>query len=431
MQLTKPVDQKERAQILDILRGFALLGICLANAGYFSLYIFQKPDGLAALSTAPVDNWLKWVHYIFIDGKFYSLFSLLFGIGFAIIFFNKTSSGRSRITIFYRRLFFLMLFGLLHSFLIWDGDILFFYALSGALLPLFRNCSNRTLVALAAVLIFSPLLFDILKILTDGKWNISHPFFAIATAIDKQVGITEENISTWLIVHDSYSDLLKWNRSGFWWSWQMRLDSNRVAKVFAMFLIGLYVGRNRIYERLQENYSLLKQVQKWGFAVGIPAGFANAYFHFDGKSLPAPAGILDTLAYALNVAPLSLAFAATFCILYCRKENHSWMQWLQPVGSMALTNYIAQTLFGIGIYYGIGAGLGSRVGPAVFMPVAVAVFCIQVIYSKYWMKHFNYGPLEWVWRQLTYGKRLALKRSAISHPLKDPEIKAATKSVDV
>jgi uncharacterized protein len=107
------------------------------------------------------------------------------------------------------------------------------------------------------------------------------------------------------------------------------------------------------------------------------------------------------------------------------------MQWLQPVGSMALTNYIAQTLFGIGIYYGIGAGLGSRVGPAVYMPVAVAVFCIQVIYSKYWMKHFNYGLLEWMWRQLTYGKRLALKKSAISHSLKDPEIKAATKSVDV
>ncbi len=89
MQLPGPVEQKERAAILDILRGFALLGICIANAGYFSLYIFQTPDHLALLPTATVDTGLKYFKNIFITGKFYSLFSLLFGIGFAIIFFQK------------------------------------------------------------------------------------------------------------------------------------------------------------------------------------------------------------------------------------------------------------------------------------------------------------------------------------------------------
>ena len=126
---TLPVLTTQRADILDILRGFALLGICVANAGYFSLFIFQKPEQLALLPTSEADRWLKYFHYALIDGKFYSLFSLLFGIGFAIIFFQKKGATKEGLFFFYRRLFFLMLFGLAHGFLMWDGDILFFYAL--------------------------------------------------------------------------------------------------------------------------------------------------------------------------------------------------------------------------------------------------------------------------------------------------------------
>lgn len=411
-----PIQKGERAAILDAVRGFALLGICLANAGYFSLYIFQKPQDMSAYTTAAVDVWLKWVHYIFIDGKFYSIFSLLFGIGFAIIFFNKSNAGQSRLNIFYRRLFFLMVFGLVHSFLLWDGDILFFYAVVGAFLPLFRKAGNKTLIVLAIILILSPVLFDVIKVLTDGQWNLSRPLFAKATSMDKQVGITQDNISTWLIRNDRYAHLLDWNRSGFWWSWQLRVDSNRAVKVFAMFLIGLYIGRNRLYTQLNAHLPVLRQVQKWGFLIGIPAGFANAYFHLDDKVLPEPLGLADTIAYALNVAPLSLAYVATFCIWYCRNSNHPVLKWLQPVGSMALTNYMMQTVFGIAIYYGIGAGLGSGIGPSVFLPVAVAIFLVQTIYSHYWFRFFNYGPLEWIWRQLTYGKRLALVKTKAALP---------------
>jgi uncharacterized protein len=88
-------------------------------------------------------------------------------------------------------------------------------------------------------------------------------------------------------------------------------------------------------------------------------------------------------------------------------------QWLQPVGRMALTNYIAQTIFGIAIYYGIGFGFGSNIGPAYFMPIALCIFAVQVLYSRLWMRYFNYGPLEWLWRQLTYGKRLQLLKNPV------------------
>jgi uncharacterized protein len=406
-----PIHTNQRADILDVLRGFALSGICLANAGYFSLFIFQKPEQLALLPTAQADCWLKYFHYAFIDGKFYSLFSLLFGIGFAIIFYHKNGATKKGLFFFYRRLFFLMLFGLAHCFLLWDGDILFFYALSGALLPLFRNCSSKMLITLSVVLIFSPLLFDIIKVVSDGKWNISQLFYTLATGQDKKIGVSEDNLSTWLITHDSYKDVLSWNRSGFLWSWQLRLDSNRVPKILAMFLLGLSIGRTKIYEQLKENTELLRKVQLWCLCVGIPAGIAYAFFQADEKVLPAPAGLWDTIFYALNVAPLSIGYATTIALWYNKKVQG--FQWLQPVGRMALTNYIAQTIFGIAIYYGIGFGFGSNIGPAYFMPIALCIFAVQVLYSRLWMRYFNYGPLEWLWRQLTYGKRLQLLKNPV------------------
>jgi uncharacterized protein len=411
MQLTTPVQQQERAQILDILRGFALLGICIANAGYFSLYIFQKPEQLALLPTASIDTWLIHFQYAFIAGKFYSLFSLLFGIGFAIIFFQKNAGSKRGLYFFYRRLFILMLFGLIHSFLIWDGDILFFYALAGALLPLFRNSSDKALLTLFIGLLVSPVLADMLKVISGGKWNLSKPFFDIATNYDKKSGITEENIPTWLIVNDSYKDLLVWNRSGFWWGWQLRVDSNRQFNVLAMFLLGLYIGRRKIYSRLQEYKPLLRTVQHWSLGLGIPAGIAYAYFHADGKSLPALSGIWDTISYELNIATLSIGYAVTIALWYLKNNKNHLFKLLQPVGRMALTNYLAQTFFGISIYYGIGVGMGSNIGPSFYIPVAIGVFIIQVIYSNIWFRYFQYGPMEWIWRQLTYGKRLPITKT--------------------
>src|SRR6202008_1925254 len=120
----------------------------------------------------------------FLEGKFYSLFSLLFGIGFTIILYRNEAAGKNGLAIFYRRLVILLVFGVTHALLIWDGDILLLYALIGMFLPLFRNFSDRTIIILSILLIFSPLLFDLLKVLTDGKWNMSNPLLTKAIAVD-------------------------------------------------------------------------------------------------------------------------------------------------------------------------------------------------------------------------------------------------------
>ena len=167
-----PVKTSERFVILDALRGFALLGICMANFPEFSLYTFLLPETVAAMPTAVADRITRYLLYIFVDGKFYTLFSLLFGIGFSIIIRNAERKGANGFRIFYRRMGMLLLFGFLHLMFIWSGDILMLYALLGLLLPLFRRVSDKKLLGWA-------LCFLSLPIAMDGVCEMSHTNLAL------------------------------------------------------------------------------------------------------------------------------------------------------------------------------------------------------------------------------------------------------------
>jgi uncharacterized protein len=401
-----PVSPNERADILDILRGFALLGIGIANYAVFSLYIYQSPAAQKAFSTSAIDEWLQYITTALVEGKFYSLFSMLFGIGFSIILTRRQKDGNGLI-IFYRRLFVLLCFGLAHCFLVWDGDILFFYAVAGMLLPLFRNLGDRTLLALVLILLLSPLVFDVIKVITHGKWNIANPVLKVVEATDKQYAILPSNYSTWLITHNSYSDLLKWNHSGFLWGWQLRLDSNRVLKVLAMFLLGYYIGRKQLAQYRQ----LLKKIQRWGFLIGLPAGIALAYFQQDPVRLPKAGGLLDTVSYTLNVVPLCLAYASTIALTWMHTKQSLLLRMMAPAGRMGLTNYLMQSFFAVLFFYGIGLGYGGTMGPSSYLFVFVLFYCFQLLYSNWWFIYFQYGPFEWIWRQLTYWKRLPILKT--------------------
>lgn len=404
-----PIQQHERSDILDCLRGFALLGIFMANCAVFSMYVFLPQEQMKAMPTALPDLILTYFHFIWIDGKFYSLFSLLFGIGFSIIFIRSQQAGRNPLTIFYRRLLILALLGLAHTFLLWDGDILFVYAVCGAFLPLFRNCTDRTLIIWWAALIFSPLLVDLGVVLSNGKWQLALPVRKLAEEIDAYHGITQENFPTWLIDHHDYKSIHEFVQGGFFWRWEYLISSNRLPKVVGMFLLGLYVGRNLIFKNLEQHKPLLKKVQRWGFIIGIPASLAFAWFELDGYHLPAATGLLDTLFYTLSVVPLSLAYTTAFCLLWLKPNWKQRLLVFAPAGRMALTNYLMQTVIGIIIYYGVGFGLGAKFGPTIYYPIAIAVFCLQIPLSKLWLTYFRFGPLEWIWRMLTYGKVMPLR----------------------
>ena len=410
-QVALPVLQNERSDILDVLRGFALFGVLLDNIFGFTGWGFLTLPMRETLSTWPVDGIVGLSELTFINGKFYSLFSLLFGIGFSIILVRNQQRGINPLKIFYRRLFILLLIGAAHLFLLWEGDILFLYALIGMILPLFRKFSDKALVITAAVLILSPIILDCIYILFQAKPGDGLERLAMRTDIKNGVP-TDSTYANYLYKPGSgFHEWRNWQASGWAYRYSYILDSNRIPKVLGMFLLGFYAGRKMMYLHLENYVSLFKKLRLWGFVVGIPAAIACTYFEIFQKHIPNPIGLTHTTSYALSVVPLCLAYTSVICLDWIKKKGNSKLKVLAPMGRMALTNYLMQTILGITIYYGVGLGFGGNIGPAIFIPIGLVVYAFQVLYSNLWFKYFNYGPFEWIWRMLTYGKRLRISKT--------------------
>ena len=405
-----PVSLQERADILDVLRGLALLGVLLDNIFGFTGYGYSSEAQMKAMPTYYTDAALGLLELVFIHGKFYSLFSLLFGIGFSVILVRNEQMNLNPFPVFYRRLFLLACFGAAHLFLLWEGDILFLYAMIGCLLPLFRKCTDKTLITWAVILIASPILIDLVKILLHVKTGAF--LEEIAYKIDDKNGITKDNFSTYLSKPGSgWREWRNWQASGYLYRYSYLIESNRIPKVLGMFLLGFCAGRKMMYANLDQYVPLFKKIRRWGFIIGIPASLAHVYFMFNAKGMPNPMELATTTFYALSVVPLSLAYTSTICLFWLKTNGNNRLRILAPVGRMALTNYLMQTISCIIIFYGVGFGLGGDIGPTIFVPIALGIYTLQIIYSNWWFKHFNYGPLEWIWRQWTYKKRLPITKA--------------------
>ena len=392
-----PVSQ--RYIILDVLRGFALLGICLANFSEFSLYTFQEKEIVEAMPTADIDHAIKFFQYLVIDGKFYSIFSLLFGIGFSIIISHSAEKSK----IFYRRMGVLIVIGLLHLMFLWSGDILVLYALIGLLLPLFKNVPDKKLLWTSAVLIFFPMVLDTFRVVTNNNPDFNAPFNKAIQYFDNLGGITDDNFGVWLLEGKSYSDVLKFTLSGAFRRCIEFVEGNRVFKVLGLFLIGLYIGRNKIYAHLEENRNNLKKLRNWSFVIGLPLSCVYALDAVNQYQL----GLIGhSAAYALSVIPLSFAYISSICIWYINNKERVIFKILAAPGKMALTNYIAQSIAGMIIFYGIGFALGATMGLVYVEIIAAGVYILLVLLSLIWLRYFQYGPLEWIWRIFTYGKYL-------------------------
>lgn len=396
---------KQRHIILDSLRGLALFGICLANFPEFSLYTFQNSSVTSAMPTAGVDTILKYLQYVFIDGKFYTLFSLLFGIGFSIILNNAAEKGRNGLKIFYRRMAILFLIGLCHLIFLWAGDILILYAFLGFLLPLFRNISNKALLIWSAVLLTLPIAIDACVEIFD--LNLAMPVIQATQFYHNKFGITEANFPVWLAQKQDYIDILRFNIAGSFIRMQEFIEGNRAFKVLGLFLLGLYIGRKRIYVNLEENKSLLKKIRSYGFVIGISTTLLYAWSAMNGHIWGLAA---HTAMNTISVLPLSLAYITTICLWYLNHKENLLFKILSAPGRMALTNYIMQSVFGIIIFYGIGFGFGATVGLVYVELIASCVFLFQVLYSYLWLHMLQFGPLEWVWRMLTYGKWIKISK---------------------
>ncbi len=394
-----PVKSSERFIILDALRGFALLGICMANYPEFSLYYFLDAETVAAMPSSGIDRVMKYLLQFFVDGKFYTLFSLLFGTGFSIIISHAARQGNNGFRIFYRRMAVLAVIGILHLMFIWSGDILLLYALLGMFLPLFRKASDKVLLRTAAVLLLLPVIVDGFTELCGI--SLSAPAVRAQWHYCDRYGITEANFAYWLRDAGNYKEVLQFLVQGACVRAQEFIDGNRYFKVLGLFLIGFYIGRHRIYADLEGNRQLLVKATKLGFLIGAPLSLLYAWSGVNGHPWGNAA---HTLIYTLSVYPLGIAYFCGICLLYLRsKEARIWRMLAAP-GRMALSNYLGQSLIGMFLFYGIGLGLGTSLGLVQTELVVLAVYAVQMLLSRLWFIPFRFGPFEWIWRMLTYGR---------------------------
>lgn len=394
-----PVRSSERYVILDVLRGLALLGIALANFPEFSLYSFLSVEAADAMPTAGIDRIVRYLQYIFIDGKFYTIFSLLFGIGFSIIITNAARKGVNGFRIFYRRMLGLMLIGFLHLMFLWSGDILMLYALLGMLLPLFRNLPNRALLVWAFVLMAIPVAVDFTVEMSGISPSAS--VVELQQFYCNRYGITDENFAYWLRDAEHYSGTFEFLIQGALVRIQEFIDGNRYFKVTGLFLLGFCIGRNRLYADLSGLMPQLKRIACYGFIVGVPLSFIYAWSAMNGR----PWGLgTHAVLYFTSVFPLGFAYVAGICLCYLRRPQWKGFRFSAMPGRMALTNYIGQSVFGMLLFYGIGFGFGAGVGLVYVVLIAAGVWIVQALFSSVWLYFCQFGPLEWIWRMLTYGK---------------------------
>lgn len=406
MQTLTPVKAVEREIFMDVLRGFAILGIFIANLNGLSWYS-DNPKITGPFLHPEWDHRMSFLHHLFIEGKFYSIFSLLFGWGIALQIKRGTDNGINPMPTVKRRLLFMLLLGFMHL-LIWNGDIVFFYALlSFILLPL-RKFSNKTLLITGTVLILLPILLYWLKMI----WPVlNYPRELLFQAGIKTEGAllnikSEEEFMNFMH-HGSWWDQLKANIGGIFFRYQYLIFVSRVPKVLGMFLIGYVVGRSDFYKNIGQHKKLVYGIIAIGLLLGLPSNYLLAnymsndmgdYWQLKTK------GLYQTIAYALGVVPLALAYVGLCMLSFQSSAGKKLLSVVAPVGKMAFSNYIMHSLIGNFVFLGAGLDYMGQVGPVYLTLFGVAVFIVQIILSTVWLKYFNYGPVEWLWRSATYKK---------------------------
>lgn len=400
-----PTAPHERLQLIDALRGFALLGILVVNLGDFTLYWGLTAEQKASLTTAGTDGYADFLIRMFGYGKFNTIFSFLFGLGFAMFLARGKRGDGEFLPFFRRRLSILLMIGAIHMTFIWYGDIVALYAALGFILILFRRLSDRALLVWSVVLILSHPVLTSIIVLSGGTIDPGEPLRRAEQWLSARVfGFPPEYYFA-VVSSDSWLDLLKYNLAGPFYRIGEMISTSRLQRVLGMFLLGLWAGRRMIFQNPHAHRTLFRRL----LILGLPIGLAGNAAYATMPSL-IERNITAELLYALSVVPLALAYVAAFSLLWMHARMRRWLTALVPAGRLALTVYISQTVICIALFYGVGLGLGGRVGPTLFLPIALAIFSLQILLSAVWLRYFRFGPLEWLWRSLTYGQRQAMVR---------------------
>lgn len=382
-----------RIESLDALRGFALLGILLINIQVFSGYGFLGSEGRAALPGSDLDGTIQRLLDVAVAGKFYSLFSLLFGYSFVMLAERMEQPARYHL----RRMVGLIVIGAVHALLLWPWDILHLYGLVGVLLIPFLRARAPLLAAAGAV---------VLVVIVAGRWwwvESGHPVGRgeLATSL-LQAHVPAFRDGSWREVMEANAYLSV--AAGI-----ERLESLRPLRVLALFLLGAAGARLR----LAEAGSGYRWILFGGIVVALPAGLVLAWLHTAGG--PEPGNGMRLYLLAETLAPVLVALGYATLLLALWRGSLALAAPLQrllaPVGRMALTHYLLQSVVCIAVFYGFGLGRYAQDSLARLVLIAGAIFAGQVIMSLLWLRFLRQGPVEWLWRWQIQGQRPQLRRT--------------------
>jgi uncharacterized protein len=401
-----PVQPNQRIHVIDILRGFAIFGILLVNMEFFNNSVFAYAIGLNKSETA-IDQLSRWFIAFFGEGKFYSIFAFLFGLGMAIQFNRTQEKGTRFVSFFLKRMLVLLLIGLIHAYLFWVGDILILYSVLGIVLAfLFTKCRSRTLAIWTLIFLIVPILINAalygLVELSDEKMMVE-----LFSEQERVMQTSAENANQIYAAGD-YLDITR----------QRIADMNFVFStwpfmgfnVLAMVTLGLAVGKKRIFDNLRDNLTLIRKTLAVSLTVGVTG---NLLYVIAGESahrfIPSLPLIASLLGQTFGAPALALSYVSGLILL---TQRPSWQMRLAPlasVGRMAITNYLLQTVICTSLFYGYGFGLYGTIGAAAGILLTVLIYAMQIPMSNWWLKRFRFGPVEWLWRTLTYGQRQPMR----------------------
>jgi uncharacterized protein len=403
-QTAVPTAVPDRIQIVDILRGFALGGILIANMTDFSTpFYYIEPRVLwPQLHNLLVLAFIQ----IFVTGNFFTIFSFLFGLGLALQMRRLEARGVPFVPIYLRRQAILFCFGLAQGMLVWYGDILAPYALFGCALLLFRHWPPRRLVVLAACLILVPFTVSVTRmLLSPGAFLAAqgdHTNDAAALAAAQQV------IAVY--AHGSWMDIFRQRLGDLMVDYHGWLGRNYGLTVFSMFLLGLAAGVSSFFNNLDRFIPIIRKL----WYIGVTCLCVSAAWTVMSSMDPEHSAVLDLVYYQfLKIANIfiCLFYVASVILLARNRRWHAALSILRAPGRMALTNYLLQALVFTTLFNSYGLGLFGNVSPLAGFGLSLLFYAGEVAASNWFLSRFKFGPAEWVWKSLTYGRRQAFVRT--------------------
>jgi uncharacterized protein len=404
MKTFTPIEPKQRIEILDMLRGFALLGIIFNNMQYLSGYAFTPFDTLKQIINFQLNEDVYHFLDIIITAKFYTLFSFLFATGFYIQLSKHTEDSTDFLKIYRKRLFILLVIGAVHS-LIWFGDILLSYAIIGFILILFRNVKSKNLLRWSICILLLPFLIDLALL----------SFFQTSATISVNnttpiVHVSYPDMTPEVVINTyqngSVADIFLLNFHNLVWKYMGYFPSGQYFTLFGIFLLGYYLASIGFFTEKSKPILLLII----SLIIGLLATFSARIL---GGSLyrwpPNVPNILFKFLLLTGQIFMCISYITFIYKIVQTSIGKRILKYLIPMGRMALTNYLFQTIIMIVIFYNYGFNLFGKIGLIPTIGIVMLILVLQIIFSNIWLRHFRFGPFEWLWRSLTYKKRLKIR----------------------